>query len=444
MKFPPFRPRGLLPALLLALCLPAAAEVPTATLEKADALIKGGNPDEAYRLLDPLEVEGAGDLAFDYLLGTAALESGRPGRATFIYERILAINPAYVGVRADMGRAYFAQGDYPRAKIEFETVIATPNIPADLKATVEKYNKLAEGRAQGKKSSFVGYVDGGYGYDSNPNSATSTTNVYIPGIPTTITLAPPDRKASDHYLALAFGGEYNYSFDDQWGVFAGGDARGRSYRNFATVDSRGADLRTGVTYSGGRWLLKAGVTGGTFTQNDLHVRTTSGVMADWRYAVTDKTQLTVNGSVVRSYYAQENQKTANNETGSVSGGVFTSLGASSALSLTLTYGRDDATGDRADGDRSFWGPRLFVVSSFGDSLGAFFSTGASFSRYDLENALFLATRREKLYDATLGFNYALTKGLVLRPQLTYLKNDSNVELYSYDKTDLSLNLRYDF
>ena len=84
------------------------------------------------------------------------------------------------------------------------------------------------------------------------------------------------------------------------------------------------------------------------------------------------------------------------------------------------------------------------MSTTSSTAATIISTGASFSRYDLDNPIFLKARREKLYDATVALNYTLAKGLVLRPQLTYLRNDSNVELYAYDKMDASVNLRYDF
>ncbi len=56
----------------------AWADVDLATLEKAEAMLKASHAEEAYRLLEPLELAGAGDEVYDYLLGTAALDSNRP------------------------------------------------------------------------------------------------------------------------------------------------------------------------------------------------------------------------------------------------------------------------------------------------------------------------------------------------------------------------------
>src|SRR3989475_7348094 len=100
---------------------------------QGEALVRAGRYADAYQLLEPHEDRLAGDIRFDYLLARAALETGRPSKASFIYERILAQEPNYVGVRLEMGRAYLALGDYARAKLEFETVMRFENLPPGLR-----------------------------------------------------------------------------------------------------------------------------------------------------------------------------------------------------------------------------------------------------------------------------------------------------------------------
>jgi hypothetical protein len=71
---------------------PAAwAGVDQATLEQAEALLKDGKAEAAYQMLEPLEGVGAGDLVFDYLLATAALESGKPSKATLLSLRLMLV-----------------------------------------------------------------------------------------------------------------------------------------------------------------------------------------------------------------------------------------------------------------------------------------------------------------------------------------------------------------
>jgi hypothetical protein len=52
---------------------------------------------------------------FDYLLGIAALDSGKPDRATIAFERVLAVNPNFAGARLDLAIYVFAAIRGPQA-----------------------------------------------------------------------------------------------------------------------------------------------------------------------------------------------------------------------------------------------------------------------------------------------------------------------------------------
>ena len=139
--------------------------------------MRAGRYADAYQLLEPHEDRLAGDVKFDYLLARSALETGRPSKASFIYERILAQEPNYVGVRLEMGRAYLALGDYARAKLEFETVMRFENLPPGLREQAQIYGKAADDYIAGKKTIGYGYVEAGYGYDSNAQAATKVSEI---------------------------------------------------------------------------------------------------------------------------------------------------------------------------------------------------------------------------------------------------------------------------
>ena len=291
--------------ILVALAYSAAwADVDQAFLEKAENLLKAGKAEDAYQMLEAVEVQAAGDLVYDYLLGTAALQTNRPSKATFVYERILAVAPSYIGVRADMGRAYFALGDYGRAKIEFETVLTFQNLPLDLRTSVEQYAKAADAYAQKRRTVGNGYIELGYGRDNNITGANEALTLNYPGTPPTIVAGAysPGRK-SDNYYALGLGGEVNHQMTDRWGSYIGADYRGRAYENFCdNTCNWSLDARGGLSYSGGAWLIKTGLTGGTYELNKKTYRDSLGLAVDWRMALTSGNQLSANISSTRTSY----------------------------------------------------------------------------------------------------------------------------------------------
>ncbi len=432
--------------LCMSLFAPLAwANVDQGLLEKAEAMLKASQFEEAYALLEPWEVAGAGDPVYDYLLGTAALESNRPSKASFVYERILAVTPDYIGVRADMGRAYLALGDYGRARIEFESVLSIQNLPPDLRSAVEQYAKAAEARAQNKRTVASAYAEVGVGADSNIGSATALAQVNLPSVGLYLPAPPTGQKTQDNYGTLGLGGEINHQLTDRWGLYAGADYRGRGYQQFADSDYATVDGRLGLSYTGGSWLLRGGLAAGQYVLNRSRLRDTLGATLDWRTALNSSSQFSLGASYSDAKYQLPIYSSQDTQTTTLSAGWLTSLGDGSAVfSLTGAYGMERAVGGRDDGDRRFYGPRLTLQKNFAAKLGAYASVGAMYSKYNGTNSLYLVSREESLYDFSLGMSLSMGKGLSVRPQFSATRNTSNAELYTYDKNDFSVNIRLDY
>jgi tetratricopeptide (TPR) repeat protein len=420
---------------------------------QGEALVRAGRYAEAYQLLEPLEDKLAGDVKFDYLLARAALESGRPSKASFIYERILAVEPNYIGVRLEMGRAYLLLGDYARAKLEFETVLRFENLPLDLRQQAQVYGKAADDYLAGKRTVGYGYAEYSFGYDSNPQSATKTSVIHLVN-DNILVLESPQLKRSDRYSALAFGGELVHALTNRFSAFAGGDARGRAYNhltelrgeedriyaaNFSTLDAR-----FGLGYSEGVHNLRVGGTGGRFwLHNDL-TRDSEGWTADYRYLASKRDQITLNTSGYRFRFVPEALKVNNFDLQQWAlGWLRGSADGRGAFGFTVIGGVEKAT-DRLDGDKPFYGARITLQSTWTPTVGAFLVGGAQRGKYSRVNVLFDLTRVETLYDATAGITWSFAKGWSLRPQVQHYKNDSGIPLFEYDRTDVSVNLRADF
>lgn len=410
----------------------------------AEALVRAGKFKEAYKLLEPLEESKAGDLKFDYLLARAALETGNPSKASFIYERILAIEPNFVGVRVEMGRAYLALGDYARAKLEFETVIRIPNLPPDIRQQAEAYGKLAEQYSKGKKTVAYGYMEYGYGYDSNPLSAVARNPITIAGgFPVDLPISSLAR--SSNYNAVSLGGEVIHSLSGGFSLYAGGDARARFYNQLDQANNMSIDLRTGVGFNSGKHNIRLGVLGGRYDLDHNLFRKSFGGNADYRFLLNDTTQLTANITAIRFKF--ENELLRANDYDLYSGllGFTKSIaGGRAIVGLNAVGGYETADPRRQDGDKRFAGARLILQAAFTERVGSFVTLGATWNDYLLENALFGEQRRDVFYDATAGVTVGIKAGWSVRPQVSYYKNVSNIDLYTYDRTDVSFNIRKDF
>lgn len=419
------------------------AQSDPAVIAQGESLVRAGRYAEAYTLLEPYEDRFAGDMKFDYLLARSALESGKPSKASFIYERILAVEPNFVGVRLEMGRSYLALGDYARAKLEFETVLRFDNLPADLRQQAQIYGNAADQYIAGKKTLVVGYVEYGFGYDSNPQSATRISEVTLAG-GGTLLLPQSALQQGAQYHALTLGGEIVHAVSDRVTVFAGGDARARGYRKFDQADFGTIDGRFGVGYNEGAHNLRFALTGGRFWLDDLKTRDSMGATLDYRYLAGKQDQISLGASASRNKFLPDALKINSYDLfQGTFGWLHGAADGRGAAGITLLGGIENEFNGRVDGDKPFVGFRVTLQRALTNFVGGFLLAGAQYGEYSEVNPLFGAIREDTLYDVTLGVSWAIAKGWSVRPQVMYMKNRSNLPLFEFNRTDVSLNLRLD-
>lgn len=417
-------------------------------LDKADALMKQGKAAEAYALLEPFEFEQSGSIKFDYLLGIAALDSGKPDKATLAFERVLAMDPNFLGARIDMGRAYFQLGDITRAKTEFETVL-TQNPPPAAKATIDNYLAAIEKQESAKRTKVTGYFEGTVGHDTNVNFATSQSQIAVPALGNLIfTLNPTGVKSADDYLGSGFGGEVNHQVNPTLGLFAGADVRARANNTQRAFNSFSVDGRAGVALGEGANVVRLGVLAGKFDLNGKANRDTSGINAEWRHLINPANQLSAFGQHAR--YRFEPTISVNDFNQSTYGVNWLHIfNDGKAMFTASLFTGDERAPERADGGKRFNGLRLGGQVQLNEKAELFAGLGAQFSKYELANAAFSSpteslTRDDKQYDANLGMNWHYDKAWTVRPQIAYIRNNSNIVIYQFDRTDVSVTIRYDF
>ena len=192
-------------------------------LKQAEELLRANRAQEAYDLLEPFEFDQAGELKYDYLLGLAALESGKPEKSSLVFEHVLAVEHRYLGVRLDLARSYFQIGDLARATQEFQIVLAQ-SPPPDLKANAERYLQAIEQAKAPRRFSLTSYSEIGGGRDSNVNSSTSNNPINLPGANNRpFFLDDASLKRGDNYATAAVGAEMDYVLSPLWSVYAGAD-----------------------------------------------------------------------------------------------------------------------------------------------------------------------------------------------------------------------------
>lgn len=424
-------------------------------MARAQELMKAGRPGEAYAILEKLEFDKAGDTDFDYLLGIAALDSGKPDKATLAFERVLAIKPGFAGARLDMARAYFALGDYPSARRELQ-IVEQLNPPPAAKAVVEKYLAAIQEKEEAKRTIVTGYLEGAVGRDDNITSVVgdftgavlSTYN--LPGFQPTGSAI----KRASNVFAVAGGAQVSHQITDDVALYAGADERNRHVASAPNYTSRQFDGRAGIGYTQGADSYRGGLSYQDYRQVTDTPGTTAnrnsiGVNVEWRRALGANDQASLFG-----LYAQQRFQDVptNNIDSYTLGGSWLHVfegDVKPVLYGSLFVGQDDAKNKLANGAdvaKTSVGARFFGQVSPRDDIDVF--AGVGYLERNDQSQYARATTvqygKDRSFDLSLGLNWRPAKDWTVRPQLVYSENRSNVALSEYKRTEASLTVRYDF
>lgn len=444
----------------------ADPEVQEKLLRDADGLIKAGKPADAYALLEPFEFGRSGEVRFDYLLGIAALDSGKPDKATLAFERVLAVDPNFAGARLDMARAYYQLGDLSRAKAEFEEVMKQ-NPPEAARVTIQKYLDAIAAYEQAKRTRVSAYVEGAVGYDSNIANSSTQSFTFAPNSPWSGIFPgnqlPPAAKLTGSYEGINAGADIAHSLNNEWSVIAGGDLRQHGNMVQTVYDTTSIDGRAGVVYGVKEDVYRMTLTGGQLYSANSMRRDSLGVSGEWQHifspadqmsvfvqygqnraagfpATSPTTDARIEGNTDQFVFGESLVHVMDDGKQTLFGGVY--AGKEWDVAPVVSAGLPN--GGRADGKKLFGGFRAGMQASFSDDWDGLASLGWQSANYRNVNNMIMRTRSEKLYDLTVAAIWHLDKFWTVKPQIALNQKRSNINLYSFDRMDVSLTIRRDF
>ncbi|MDD5176455.1 MAG: POTRA domain-containing protein [Sterolibacterium sp.] len=434
-------------------------EAMEALLREADRLIKSGNYADAYKLLEPKEGDYSGEVAFDYMLGIVALDNGKPDRATIAFERVLITNPNFSGARLDLARAYFAMGSDDLAKNEFEIVL-TQSPPGNVKEVVQKYLKAIDERRLAKIQHLSGYIETSIAADNNVTAVTSdfTTGVQnvfgIPGVlPTGSSVL-----SSGTTAGVSAGVDFTRLVSEEKGlsVFAGADLRQRIYNGISALNSTNLDLRGGLSIASGDNMYRLFVNMGQYRQTGMTAginanRDTPGLGAEWKRKFGERDQFALTTQYSRPRYATQDTQDTDQILlsaswlhifeGKTAPLIFASVNQSVDRAL-----RPLATG--SDMSRTTTGVRAHFQLTPLANTDVFLSGGVSLREDDSLNARSALSPpvygRDVTKDVSVGVNWRPWSKWTVKGQVAAYRNNSNLELYQFRRTESTVSVRHDF
>lgn len=418
-------------ALLGTCCAAAQADSPAAQ-----------GPLPTYAQLLAHSEERAGDPAFDFELGLAALAAGFPQNAAFALERVLVQQPDHARARLELARAYFLLGDDKAAQQEFNTVLAQSPPPA-VQEKIQLFLSRIEQRLDTQRPRLRGHVEIALGGDSNINSATADGSVTVPALGQ-VQLDAMSREIDDGFAELDAGANLDYPLDKQSFWFASAAVKGQNNFGSDAFDSAVLGLRTGYArhQERGRWEIP-------LQYQELWVdgrgfRRLLSASAEWSHTRQRGNQIALFAQLGVLRFPE--QETRDARLALLGGGWSLALpGDAVVLSASLYYGVENAVEDAGEHNgRNYLGTRLGAQWTPAPSHILYGALGAQAVRHADEHPVFADTREDGLTQAFLGWAWQAHRRVTLKTDLEYHRNASNLALYDYDRAVFRVGARWAF
>jgi hypothetical protein len=95
-------------------------------------------------------------------------------------------------------------------------------------------------------------------------------------------------------------------------------------------------------------------------------------------------------------------------------------------------------------DRNLYGLRLGTIVAAGADYSMDVTLRAERSSYRERDTLFLRKREDDFYSLAVGATWEFRPQWSLRGEVSYADNDSNIDIYSYDRAAAGVTLRFDY
>jgi len=438
-------------------------------------------------LMAPFEFEKSGDVTYDYLLGISAVNAGKPDRATLALERVEAVSPQYGDVRLWLGIAYFQSGDSERSKKAFEGLMTQRNLAAQSKSTADQYlaaikqqddaKALEEKKA--KQPYLVGMIELGMGSDSN--ITTRTINDYPNAYLTSIGVKWSDPSPSG--VAAKFGqfngnleGRVPFNGMGSYG-FISFDSANRYFQANATMNSHTQTLKAGVNFVSGKGTYRADLSKKLYRQIGATAGYTSdssqnAFNGDARFTLSERDYLGFSFQYNTPRFAD--QRLSPEDTNQIVLGTnythIFSVKGSPMIYLAINQTRDKAVNDKStavynDTYDSLGNPiSLFTQSTNVSRVSNAFIAYSQYSfvesaditamwmtsrrndskPYARSNSFGLEYGKDDMRVTMLGMNWRVAKDWLVKPQVMNIRNISNIPLYEFKKTEVSVSVKREF
>jgi hypothetical protein len=335
----------------------------------------------------------------------------------------------------ERGLLYMQQGEYARAVLEFEQVFQLDYLSTDARERAEAYAEAARLSQEGDPLSLSSFAQTGLGY-YRENTTDSTR-------------AGDGNPARDPFVLARLNGGLTYLPGNDWSLGGNLDYRFRYY----DADGRRNDSDLRWSGSAQRSLeegsMAVGTRGRLSYRGDATYRNDIGVFVNRGYLLDSDNNLVIEADVRRRQY--QSSLDERNRTNADVGVTWTRAeqDGRGSLSVNLMVGYEWRRDSAPDGNATLYGGSVDWGKDLSDSASVFLFGWYEHNGFHDDRVLFdeaeapvgAKTRADDLFEFGGGLIYRLADGWTLRPEILYIRDESNTTFGNYSSTEVWVAVR---
>ena len=295
------------------------------------------------------------------------------------------------------------------------------------------------------------YVELGLGYDSNVNSGLANSNVNLPALGPVV-VAQNNQKLSSGVLSLGAGAYISHPVAPGVALFgsAAGDRRFHDSDLKKPFEQGNYNVGGGVSLLREQNLFRLGLSYSALTVGSPTYRTSIGGSAEWQHQLDERQSFSVSGQLAQLAHPDPNgARDADFYGVSVGYRRLFAHAWQPTLNVGLSAGRQQSRTGR---------PEL-VPDTYGATAGISFTPAAKWGvalNYQFQQSDYRAVdpflqllgyndaRKDQYHSLGAVVSYAYNRNISLRAEGTIVRNDSNIDLFTFPRESLLLKMRYEF
>jgi hypothetical protein len=343
-----------------------------------------------------------------------------------------------------MAKAHLLLGETDASKAEFNNVL-NQNPDAQTKNAVGKLLTAID-KNEGVITTFGAYLDAGVGWDSNVSSAPGIGSVGVPAFGGIIVpLGNAAEEKSDSFMNLAAGISVRHPVTDEFSVFGNASVIGRYNSSETDFNTRVLDFNGGYQYQRNKNNFTFSLQNNYFELDNESFRHAYGATAQWLYNMDAFNQAGAFAQFSRLKYDDSPIRDADRSIIGINAGHAFQDDFKTVIFASIYGGREDARDDSVDFlDQDVFGLRAGGQLSFSPIWHLNATVSYEQRDNDENDPFFLSKRKDDQYDAVLGLRYLPAPSWSIKPQISYTKNESNIDLNGFERKSISVNVRKDF